>query len=116
MTPTDTPFACVMTAIAEDQRAGHLANINKLFAAVAEIRELEDGYKFRFPNTSELLMTAAEFITLERLCCPFFCFRLDIEGENGELWLGITGREGVKPFIVAEIGAHLPVAIQRATL
>ena len=101
-----------MTAIAQEQRPGHQANIHKLFGAVADVKELDDGYKFRLSHTSEILMTAAEFIMLERLCCPFFNFRLDIEAEGG-IWLSITGREGVKPFIVAEIGEHLPVRIQR---
>lgn len=113
MTPAESPFACDMTAIAETQRAGHQANINKLFHAVAAVEEIAHGYKFRFPNTSDILLTAAEFIALERLCCPFFSFRLDIEGENGAAWLSITGREGVKPFILAEIGGHLPTNIQR---
>jgi hypothetical protein len=27
------------------------------------------------------------------------------------VWLSLTGREGVKPFIMAEIGDHLPPSI-----
>ena len=113
MTPTESPFACDMTAIAAEQRGPHQANIRKLFSAVAEVHEIADGYKFRLSNTSEILMAAAEFMTLERLCCPFFDFRLVIEREHGALWLDITGRDGVKPFIVAEIGEHFPTNIQR---
>ena len=107
MTPTESPFACDMTAIAAEQRDPHQANVRKLFSAVTEVQEIADGYKFRLSNTSEILMTAAEFMTLERLCCSFFNFRLEIEREHGAVWLDITGREGVKPFIVAEIGAYL---------
>jgi len=41
------------------------------------------------------------FITLERLCCPFFGFALDVEPE------------GVKSFIGAEIGDHLSASLAK---
>jgi hypothetical protein len=62
------------------------------------------------PNESDMLVTTAQFIALERLCCPFFGFGIEVEPEGGAVWLSLTGREGVKPFIMAEIGAHLPDA------
>ena len=52
-------------------------------------------------------MKVAEFIANERLCCPFFGFTVEIEPEGGALWLHLTGRDGVKPFIQAEVGAAL---------
>jgi len=112
MTGKESAFACDLTAIAADQRDAHLATINRLFRAVESIRELPNGYSVRLPNESEVLLTAAEFIALERLCCPFFDFGLEIEREGGAVWLSLTGREGVKPFIMAEIGHHLPTRIQ----
>ena len=112
MPDQESHFACDMTAIEAAQRPGHVANIDKLFRAVEEIREIGNGYKFRLPNHSETLNTAAEFISLERLCCPFFGFDLEIEREGGAIWLSLTGREGVKPFILAEIGGHLPTKIR----
>ena len=33
-------------------------------------------------------------------------FALEIEREGGSLWLSLTGRDGVKPFIMAEVGEH----------
>ena len=56
---------------------------------------------------SSMLLKLADFIAKERLCCPFFGFALQLEPEGGELWLSLTGREGVKPFIQAEIGGAL---------
>jgi hypothetical protein len=104
----ESPFACDMTAIAPDKRGTHLSTIDNLFRLVEEIREFPSGYAFRLPNESEVLMTTAEFIALERLCCPFFGFGVEVEREGGPIWLSFTGREGVKPFIMAEIGGHLP--------
>lgn len=107
MTEKESPFACDMTAIAPEQRGAHVATIKKLFGAVQNTRELPDGYAFALPKESDVLLTAAEFIVNERLCCPFFTFSLDIERENGVVWLSLRGRDVVKPFIMAEVGHHL---------
>lgn len=44
-------------------------------------------------------MNTAEFITLERRCCPFLSFSLDSEREQGSYSIRITGRPGVKEFL-----------------
>jgi hypothetical protein len=44
------------------------------------------------------LAGVAEWIALERRCCPFFRFQLDVEGETGPVWLRLTGA-GVKEFL-----------------
>ncbi|HET6861779.1 MAG TPA: hypothetical protein VFH91_01990 [Pyrinomonadaceae bacterium] len=103
----ESPFACDMTAIAPQKRERHIATIKRLFRSVTYVNELPNGYKFELPNQTETLELAAEFICLERLCCPFFGFTLDVEPEGGKLLLSLTGREGVKPFILEEIGEHL---------
>ncbi len=108
MTEKESPFACDMTAIAPEERGVHLSTIDQVFRAVEEVRELPRGYAFRLPNESEVIVRVAEFIALERLCCPFFGFVVEVEREGGAMWLSLTGREGVKPFIMAEIGDHLP--------
>src|SRR5215217_1227004 len=100
----ESPFACDMTAIAPKQRGAHIATIEKLFRSVQSSRELPDGYAFELRNEPAVLLTAAEFIVNERLCCPFFDFVLEIEREGGSVWLSLTGREGVKPIIMAEVG------------
>ena len=113
MTEKESPFACDVTAIAPEQRGAHIANIEKLFRSVRSSRELPDGYAFELPNDSDVLLTAAEFIANERLCCPFFDFAIEIEREGGPVWLRLSGRDGVKPFIMAEIGAHLAQVTSR---
>jgi len=107
MTENESPFACDMTAIAPGERDAHLATIERLFRSVESVREVADGYSFQLPNEAEILLTAAQFISLERLCCPFFGFGLEVEREGGSVWLSLTGREGVKPFIMAEVRDHL---------
>jgi hypothetical protein len=100
-------FACAMDAIEPNKRQQHIATAQHLFRSVGEIRELSNGYAFHLPNESDMLLKVAEFISLERLCCPFFGFTLEIEPGGGAVWLQLTGREGVKPFIRAEIGEFM---------
>lgn len=103
----ESPFACVMDAIDPDKRQQHMETAKYLFHLVHEIRELTNGYAFRLENERDVLVKLAEFISLEKLCCPFFGFIVEVEPEVGDVWLHLTGREGVKPFIQSEIGEFL---------
>ena len=107
------PFACDLHALAPVDRDRHIAATLTLFGAVQGVVELSNGYAFHLPDQPPLLRLAAEFIIKERLCCPFFGFAVEIEPEGGALWLRLTGREGIKPFIQAEFGQALaqPIAL-----
>jgi hypothetical protein len=98
-----SPFACVMDAIEPDKREQHISTAKQLFRSIKEFRELPNGYAFHLPDEPDMLLKIAEFISLERLCCPFLGFTLEVEPERGAVWLKLTGREGVKPFLRAEI-------------
>ena len=39
-----------------------------------------------------------------RLDCPFFDFEVELQRDNGPLWLKLKGKDGIKPFIRAELG------------
>jgi hypothetical protein len=71
---------------------------------VKEVRELPDGYALRLPPDATTIREAAEWMTLDRLCCPFFTFTLRIEREGAAVWLELTGREGVKDFMREAMG------------
>ena len=81
----------------------HLAASRELFSGIRETTELWDGYQFRFDSEPNVIRRLAEFVALEKLCCPFLSFAIEIEAEGGALWLRLTGREGVKAFIREEI-------------
>jgi hypothetical protein len=98
-----SPLACDMTTIAAEQRPVHLAQSRKLFSQIEETRELADGYEFRFVDEANLVQRLADFVSLEKLCCPFLKFWIEVEAECGPVWLRLTGREGVKEFIQEEV-------------
>jgi len=97
LTQNPTPFACGLSAIAPADRPRHIETIESLFRAVVKIEELEDGFSFELPQDDDQLRLALTFIARERLCCPFFDFRLRVEAAGQKRRLDITGSTGVKP-------------------
>lgn len=95
------------TVLDEDQRARHQEVAQRLYAAVEETEELEDGLAFTLPPAREFLLLATEFIARERICSPAFRFRLDVESGGGSLRIEMTGPGGAKAFLA---GALLPNA------
>jgi hypothetical protein len=71
------------------------------------VRELPNGYEFEFPSDSGTFQLITEWAIGERACCPFFDIDMRLEREGGSLWLGLTGREGVKQFIQVDGAAWI---------
>jgi len=95
-------YACNMNALTRSERATHARLSRQLLGRVEEQKELKNGYAFRFPAKS--IVDAARWVTLERKCCPFFAFSLELAQDDGPLWMHVTGAEDIKPFIRAEFG------------
>jgi hypothetical protein len=102
-TANESPIACNLGALTPAQLWRKEELGSRLWASVQETKELPDGYAFRLPADSGSLQTAGEWVGLERVCCPFFSFGVEAEREGGPVWLRLTGREGVKQFIRAEL-------------
>lgn len=100
----EIPFACSLTALSAAERAHHSDLSKELHRAVKDIRELNNGYAFQFSGEAKTISMVAEWISLERLCCPFFTFQLEVASESKPMWLRMTGRDGVKDFMRTEFG------------
>lgn len=100
---TTTPIACNPAALTPAQRKDHDTVIKQLRAAVQEVKELPDGYAFRYTADADHLKKAAEFISLESRCCAFFNFTLEVAHSGGPMWLRVTGPKEAKPFIKAAL-------------
>lgn len=98
----DVPFICNINALSETQRTRYKELTAKLNDSRQSVKELGDGYAFRFKAEADLILEAAEFIVYERLCCPFFDFELAVEQDTNRLWLRLRGQEGIKEFIRSE--------------
>ncbi|HEX6291686.1 MAG TPA: hypothetical protein VFZ66_21050 [Herpetosiphonaceae bacterium] len=97
------PIACDLSALSAEQRQRHTALSEQLAQAVQEVRELPDGYAFRYTTNDATWMIAAEYVSLERRCCPFFVFTLMLDADR-TVWLHLTGHSEVKAFLTTQIG------------
>jgi len=104
----ESPFACNRLALTPEQRKRHFDELSpKLLSLKKSVRELPNGYEFEFLADPKTVQLVAEWAVGERACCPFFDIDMRLEREGGSLWLGVTGREGVKQFIQADGAAWL---------
>ena|SRR5579859_2384404 len=112
----DVIIACDPTAIPADRREQWVENGKQVYAAVQEVQEMSDGYGFRVPTDSAMLLKVADYIANERLCCAFLHFAVEVEPNGGPIWLRLTGGEGVKAYMrsVFETNSLLDAEVARA--
>lgn len=97
-------LACDFGAMDAGQRERYRALRQLLGEDFREAREMEDGYAFRHSSEAGVLVALAEYVSLERLCCPFFDFAIEVGRDGGEVWLRMTGPEGAKEVLEAAMG------------
>jgi len=68
------------------------------------VRELTDGYAFRFSGSNAYAVRLLRFTLEERKCCPFFTFELVFEPNHGPIWVHLRGSEAVKEFVASAWG------------
>jgi hypothetical protein len=103
----ESPIACRMDALGASGRARHAALIAELTSTGPAVEELPEGFAFRFPSRPFLFLRVAEWIGLERECCPFLEIRLDLEYSPQSMRVTVTGPPGTKDLLRAE----LPLAV-----
>jgi hypothetical protein len=95
-------LACVPFAIPEAERTEHFELARRLLTERAmERADLPQGYAFRFEN--EAFESVARFVANERKRCPFMTFELTLAPESGPIWLRMTGPEGTRSVLEAEL-------------
>lgn len=99
MTPA---FVCNLEAISAADRPRYKQLVKQLRAAMQNRAEIADGYAFKLDGNTITLPEAAEWISMERLCCPFLTLQLSASGTQTDWVLNLTGPEGVKPLLDAE--------------
>jgi hypothetical protein len=99
------PLTCNLHAIPSSVRPAYRALTERVFTSVSEKRELPDGFAFVLRSGEVSLPEVAEWISMERLCCPFLTFELTTSGHETDWMLKLTGPSGVKELIEAELPA-----------
>lgn len=104
----DTPLICNMNVFTPAQRDAHIQTTVELMQGRQRVREVESGYEFRFPNETQYISKIAEFISNERLCCPFLDFNLNVRSSDDTLSLTLTGPLGTQEFLRHEFDGVIP--------
>lgn len=98
---TEIPITCSLTSTELDQRREVLAALR---ARCTEVRSIKNGLQLHFEAAPGVLADVARVIDLERQCCRFLHFRLDVLPDGGPITLELTGPEGTADFLGAELG------------
>ncbi len=110
MSTQEPSLVCNYSAIPAQNRQEHITNATQIFQAVEKVTELPTGYGFQLPNQDHYFMDLVAFINHERLCCPFYHFKLEIEPNNGALWLSLEG-DGVKEMLKTVLDGSLKAEV-----
>ena len=104
-TTTETSgFYCNLKALSMKERARHMQLTYEIERGRVETVEMANGFAFRFQDGTISLAELAEWVSAGRKCCPFFDFEIELQGNNGPLWLKLRGKDGVKAFMRSEFG------------
>lgn len=102
---TPPPFACRAHALDKVQRSRQQALLEVVRRSAVGKHDLPDGLALTFPADPALFVELAEWVSLERRCCPFLEFALEWKA-NDNVAVRLTGQPGVKEFIAAEMGVR----------
>ena len=100
----EIPIACDLDALASAERERRRTLVRALAHAIVGRVELEHGFELRVDSARLDLPALAEWIGLERRCCPFLHFRVELAAGNGPVTVALSGGDGVKDFLLAEMG------------
>lgn len=99
---TKKEMSCKLTSPElRERKATVLASLKGKMTAK---KELSNGFSYGFQGSDAIIDELTTFIKTERQCCDFFDFAIAVKGDTTNAWLTITGQEGVKEFIVSELG------------
>jgi hypothetical protein len=100
-------IACRLDALSPDERRRQQALRQDLEAVIESVREAPDGYVFAYRADADVFRRVAEWLTLERRCCPFIDFELGWRAHSRSATLRMSGEPDVKRFIA---DTFLPVS------
>ena len=97
----DRTIACDLTRLNPDQRRREQELLRKLKKQWIQVDETDDGVWLSLPADPAELASLGELLGLERLCCPFLTFRLEVTRDES-CRLYISGPPGAREFVVGE--------------
>lgn len=103
---SDPPIACRLNALSSGERIRQKELLEKVRDRALQVVEIALGFEVRFPSDRLTFVELAEWVGLERLCCPFAEFAI-LWRRDETVWVRVTGGEGAKEVLAAEMGFKL---------
>src|SRR5262249_15884415 len=101
---TEIPIACDLNALTPAERERRRTLVGALAQAIVGRAELGDGFEFRVDSAKLDLPALAEWIALERRRWPCLRFRIGVGAGDDAGTVALSGGDGVKDFLRAEMG------------
>jgi hypothetical protein len=92
-------LACYPGAIDPAARPRYNALVKLLSTTIISAEELADGYNWNLNADAITLPEIAEWMAMERLCCPFLTLQLATSGVVSHWSLTLTGPPGTKAIL-----------------
>ena len=99
-------FVCDLPAISAAARPRYKELLQRVREAMHQRVEISSGYTFRLDSVAVTLPETAEWMNMERLCCPFLTLQLSVSGNDADWNLTLNGPESIKPLLDAEFPNH----------
>lgn len=100
---SNAPIACRIDALDQAQRQRQQTLLATVRRTALDKHDLPDGVVLSFPANPATFLELAEWISLERRCCPFLEFALEWK-QDDSVSVRLTGQPGVEEFLAAEMG------------
>ena len=97
------PLACELGVFDAAERRRYESLRERLGERRLGIHEAPDGIAVVYPGEAQIFRDVAEWITLERRCCPFLSFRLEFDAEPPSVRLHLVGGDDVKRFLMSQL-------------
>ncbi len=110
MKRTDPPIACQLGALNPVQQKRQRELLETVRGKVQATRQLPSGFELQMPPDRDGFIEIAEWISLERRCCPFVEFSLEWRLDDS-VWVRLTGPPGAREVLAAEMGLIVAASV-----
>ena len=103
MSSRGSPLVCDTGALTATERGRHRSVTSRLRDKVVDVERLECGYRLWLPGDLTTMELVAEFVSRERLCCPFLSFTVTVPSGDERMGLELTGPAGTRELLSAAL-------------
>ena len=98
MSYDDVAVACNLFALDQDERAREGMLLEMFRSLPASVEWTGSAHRMLIPNDAATLAGVGELLALERRCCPFLHFSLEVNAADHAV-LTISGPHGSREFV-----------------